>query len=115
MGLPHVLEDFTFGEPARVGVSTGAALSALLVAYALQLAGAWLAVTGNRWGGRLVAATGLVWFAGAVVIHGPEIVANGLSWRYGATSVGEVILLVAAAALAMWYGTVAAQSGSPKK
>jgi len=110
-----VLEDFTFGEPARLGVSTGAALSVLVAAYALQLSGAWLALAGNRWGGTLVAATGLVWLVGAVVIHGPEIVANGLAWRYGATSVGEVILLVAAAALAMWYGTVAAQSGSPKK
>ncbi|HEY5094445.1 MAG TPA: hypothetical protein VII69_04915 [Candidatus Eremiobacteraceae bacterium] len=115
VSLPHVLEDFTFGEPARVGVSTVAAVSVLLAAYALQLFGALLAFRDDPWGGRLVAALGLVWFVGALAIHGPEILAQGLSWRFGTTSVGEAALVVAAAVLAMWYGSTAAQSGSRNK
>jgi hypothetical protein len=109
VSVPHTLEDFAFGEPARVGVAPAIAVCALIVAYAAQLTGAWLALRGSRWGGRLVAATGLVWFAGALLLHGPEIRSQGLQWRFGLTSVGELLLIVIASALAIWYGVIAAQ------
>lgn len=112
VSLPHVLEDFTFREPARLGVPAALALSVLLAAYALQVFGARLCFAGNPWGGKLVAATGLIWFAGALLIHGPEIRSQGFSWRFGTTSIGEVGLLVVAAVLAMWYGAIAAQTDS---
>jgi hypothetical protein len=115
VSLPHVLEDFMFREPARVGVSTGLAWSVLLAAYALQFFAALLCLRGNPWGGRLVAATGLVWFVGALLIHGPEIRTQAFSWRFGTTSVGEVTLLVVAAVLAMGYGAIAAQRDSRNK
>ena len=57
----------------------------------------------------IVAATGLVWFAGALLLHGPEIRSQGLQWRFGLTSVGELLLIVIASALAIWYGVIAAQ------
>jgi hypothetical protein len=112
VSVPHAIEDFAFGEPARVGVAPAVALCALLAAYATQLTGAWLALRGNLWGGRLIAATGLVWFIGALLVHGPEVRAQGLHWRFGLTSVGELIMIVILSALAMWYGAVAAQSGT---
>jgi hypothetical protein len=112
VSLPHAIEDFAFGEPARVGVAPIIALCALLVAYAVQGLGAWLALRENPWGGRFIAATGFVWFVGALVIHGPEIRAQGWQWRFGLTSIGELMLIVIASALAMWYGLIAAQSAS---
>jgi uncharacterized membrane protein len=112
VSVPHALEDFAFGEPACVGILPVVAAIALFAAYAVQLIGARLALRGSRWGGRLIAATGLVWFAGALFIHGPEIRAHGMHWRFGFTSVGELMLVVIASALAIWYGAVAAQSGT---
>jgi hypothetical protein len=104
VSLPHVLEDFGVGEPERIGVSFGVALSVLLVAYALQLVGAWLALRDSPWGGRIIAPVGLIWVIGAVVIHGPGIVAEGVNWRSGPTSFVEVLLVVLVGALAMWFG-----------
>jgi regulator of protease activity HflC (stomatin/prohibitin superfamily) len=49
VSLPHAIEDFAFGEPARVGVAPIIALCALLVAYAVQGLGAWLALRENPW------------------------------------------------------------------
>jgi hypothetical protein len=115
VSLPHVLEDFAVGEPQRVGVSEVVAISVLLAAYAMQLLGAWLALNGGPWGGRLIAAVGAIWVIGAVVIHGPGILAQGVQWRSGSTSIGEVVLVLVASALAMWYGAIASQSGSRAK
>ena len=115
VSVPHALEDFAFREPARLGVAVGAALSALLVVYAMQLAGAWLAVGANPWGGRLVAAAGLIWFVGALMIHGPEIRAVGSTWRFGPTSIGGVMLIVVAGALSMWYGSIASQRAARRR
>jgi hypothetical protein len=112
VSLPHAIEDFAFGEPARVGVAPFVALCALIAAYAVQLLGAWLVVRGNPWGGRGIAAAGFVWFVGALVIHGPEVRAQGLHWRFGLTSIGELLLIVIASALGMWYGLIAAQTAS---
>lgn len=112
VSIPHAMEDFTFGEPARVGVPASVALTALLAAYIAQLFGAWLALRGDAWGGRIVAVMGIVWVVGAILIHGPEIRALGVSWRFGIPSIGGVALIVVAGALAIWYGALAAQSGS---
>jgi hypothetical protein len=112
VSLPHALEDFAFGEPMRVGVAPAVAVCALLAAYAVQLTGAWLALHDRPSGGWLVAAAGMVWLTGALLVHGPEIRAQGLHWRFGLTSVGELLLIVIASALAMWYGAVAAQTAT---
>ena len=115
VGLPHVLEDFAVGEPARYGVAIGVAVSVLLAAYGAQVIGAWLAMRGNPSGGRIIATVGLIWIAGALVLHGPEVWAEGLHWRSGPMSLVEVTLLVVVAALAVWYGAKASQSGSRTK
>jgi hypothetical protein len=112
VSLPHVIEVFSAAEPAHLGVPAFAALTVLLTAYLAQLFGAWLAFRGSGWGGRIIAVVGAVWVAGAVLIHGPEIQANGLHWRSGAPSIAGVALLVVAGALAVWYGALAAKSSS---
>ena len=116
VSLPHVIEDFSVAEPAHVGVPAFAALTVLLVAYASQLFGAWLAVRGSAWGGRIIAVAGGVWVAGAIFIHGPEISAAGMHWRSGAPSVAGVALVVVAGALAIWFGarsSLAVAEGKP--
>jgi hypothetical protein len=99
--IPHAIEDFRFGEFARFGVSTSAATWALVIVYAVQLAGMILAARASTAGYLLLAAAGLVWCVGAIAIHGPEVVASG-SYRNGLESkalIGAIIALGAAAAV----------------
>jgi len=96
--LPHVLEDFEFREPARFGISVWVAVTALCVAYAVQIFGAVLCLQGRIWGLRLVVATALLWAIGALAIHAPEIAAARAAWRFGFTSIADVVLIVVLAA-----------------
>jgi len=107
--LPHVLEDFEFREPARLGVSVWAAVIVLCAAYAVQIFGAVLCLRGSIWGLRLVIATSLVWAIGALAIHAPEIAAAGVSWRFGFTSIADVVLIVTLAAATTVLGLSAAK------
>jgi drug/metabolite transporter (DMT)-like permease len=87
-------------------------MTVLLTAYVAQLFGAWLALRGIGWGGRIIALVGAVWVVGALLIHGPEIRVDGLHWRSGALSIAGVILVIVAGAFATWYGALASQSSS---
>lgn len=105
--LPHVLEDFEFREPARLGISVWAAVTALCVAYAVQIFGAVLCFKGRIWGVRLVIATALVWAIGAIAIHGPEIAAARAAWRFGFTSIADVAMIVTLALVTVLLGIAA--------
>lgn len=107
--LPHVLEDFEFREPARLGVSVWLAIAVACVAWTVQIFGAVLCLRGRVWGARLVIATALLWAVGALAIHAPEIAAGGGSWRFGFTSIADVVLIVALAAATAAVGFSAAR------
>lgn len=98
--IPHAREDFRFGEFGHHGILQGLAFAALLVVYALQAGGVVLAFRGSAVGLRLLAVTGIIWCAGALAIHGGEIVASG-PYRDGLVSKGlEVAIIVLGAAVA---------------
>jgi len=99
--IPHAVEDFRFGEFARFGVSTSAAASALVVVYAVQIGGMILAARGSTAGFWLMAAGGLVWCAGAIAVHGSEMLAGG-AYRNGLESkalIGAIVVLGAVTAV----------------
>jgi hypothetical protein len=109
VSVPHVVDDFSVGEPTRFGVAVNVAVTVCISAYILQLIGAWLALKGSRWGGGIIAAVGLIWVVGALTIHGPEVWADGLAWRSGPKSIVEVTLVVVMGALSVWYGAAASR------
>jgi len=102
--IPHTIEDFRYGEFARFGVSTPTAAVALVIVYAVQLIGMFLAARGARSGFWLLGAAGALWCVGASIVHGSELFASG-AYRNGFESkaliVAIIILGAATAVLAM--------------
>ena len=99
--LPHVVEDFAGGIAGRVGLSTGQAACLLGGFLALQSLGlVWLG-RGRRGGFAVTFWVGLIWVAGALVEHGPELAAG--RFRAGAGSLLWLagLLLTQAAALVL--------------
>jgi hypothetical protein len=105
--MPHVFEDFEFREPARLGVPLWAAVTVLCAAYAVQIFGAVLCLQGRIWGARLVVATASIWAIGALAIHAPEIATARATWRFGYTSIADVVMIVILAAVTVVLGLTA--------
>ena len=102
---PHAAEDFQFGEFARRGITPAIPAIALGLIFAMQVAGAYLTARGSAAGYALLVAAGTVWCVGALVLHGPEILASG-PYRNGVTSKAlEVGIIVVGAATAI-AGTI---------
>lgn len=102
--LPHVIEDFAEEITRRVGLSTAGGAFLLGGYLALQALGLILIALGRRAGFVLTFWIGLIWVAGALVDHGPALLAGG--FRSGMLSVlwvvGLVVTQTASAALAAW-------------
>lgn len=102
--LPHVIEDFAEGIAQRVGLSTGVLAFLLGGFIALQSLG--LVLVGQGWPAGFVLTfwVGLIWVTGALVDHGPALLAGG--FRAGAISVlwavGLIVTQAACATLAWW-------------
>lgn len=97
--LPHSVEDFVFGVPARfgVGVLTGGFL--LGAGYALHALGILLASHGRSSGYIINLLVGLGWFFGAVLDHLPDVLFS-TSYRTGTSSkLLEVLVMLLGAAL----------------
>jgi len=102
--VPHVVEDFAEGIAPRLGLSTDLLALSLGGFLALQCLGLVLLGQGRRVGFVITAAVGLVWVTGAVVDHGPALLAG--RFRTGPPSVLWVVGLIATHAactiLAVW-------------
>ncbi len=102
--LPHVVEDFAHELTRHVGRSPGGGAFLLGVYLAFQSLGLVLIASGKRAGFGLTFWIGLIWVAGALLIHGP-VVWRG-SFRGGGLSlvwaVGVVLTQSLTAALAAW-------------
>ncbi|OLC18088.1 MAG: hypothetical protein AUH29_00195 [Candidatus Rokubacteria bacterium 13_1_40CM_69_27] len=95
--LPHVVEDFAEGIGPRVGLSTPTVAVLLGAFLALQSLGLVLLGQDRRSGWIITLGVGIIWTAGAVLDHGPEIVAG--NFRSGAVSVLWVVGLVVSQAM----------------
>lgn len=97
--LPHSVEDFVSGVPARfgAGVLTGGFL--LGAGYAFHAFGILLASHGRPSGYLINLLVGLGWFFGAVLDHLPDVLFSA-SYRAGAASkLLEVLVVFFGAAL----------------
>lgn len=83
--VPHVVEDFSEGIAERVGLSAGNGAFLLGGFLALQVLGLVLVGQGRQGGFLLTFWIGFIWVAGALVDHGPALLAG--RFHAGATSV----------------------------
>lgn len=71
--VPHVAEDFVFGVPQKYGVSLTLAGILLAAGYFLQIFGIILLAKGKRTGLLSSLLVGLLWLAGALWDHLPDL------------------------------------------
>lgn len=103
--LPHALEDFHYGDFARLGIAPSTSRAILVLAYLAQLTGIALLAAGRRAGGIVAGLMGIVWLAGDVALHGHDFVFAGAEYRHGFISrllEALVFLLGAACAATGW-------------
>lgn len=96
--IPHVVEDVTFGETARLGLTMIQAGLVVGGLHALLVLAAFDASRRGRLGACAMIVIGLIWTIGIIVIHGPEIVQSG---GYGRNDGASLVLLAAMFALAV--------------
>ncbi len=101
VSLPHALEDFHYGDLLRFGISLPVGVVGLVMSYAAELVGIALVVRGSLRGALLLALLGAIWCAGAIIIHGRDLLYAGPEYRHGFISkLFEVLVIVLGASLA---------------
>lgn len=103
--VPHTLEDFALGEPAKAGISASLLAFAVAGFFAIQGLALFWCGRGSSWGYGLHAAVGIFWAVTAGAAQLPNILAPG-AYRYGAISVlyvvGIVLVGVLLALVSLW-------------
>lgn len=103
--VPHTLEDFALGEPAKAGISAPFLALAVAGFFTLQGLALFWSGRGSSWGYVLHAALGAFWAITAGAAQLSNIVAPG-AYRYGAISVlyvaGIVIVGALLALVSLW-------------
>ncbi len=95
VSFPHALEDFHYRDLARFGIDLPLGIAVLATAYAIQLVGIVLVLRGGRGGAMLLAAMGIVWCFGAIVVHGHDMLFAGEQYRHGLISRALELLIIA--------------------
>lgn len=108
--FPHALEDFSYRDLARFGVSLQLSISLLAITYALLLLGVALVARGSSRGALLLAAIGAIWCIGATTVHGHDMLFGGPHYRHGAISQVLEALIIALGALLALLGVRAGSS-----
>ena len=97
VSVPHVTEDFQYGQFSRPAIAE----TALAMVYLSQLGGVTMVIRSLPAGLTVLGLAALVWFVGAAAIHGPQITAAG-PYRHGLISKGlEIVLMLTSAATAV--------------
>jgi hypothetical protein len=108
VSVPHVLEDFHYGDLLGFGAPQAVAVALVLAAYALPIAGIALVLRGHKAGPVLLAITGAVWCAGAVLVHGRDLLLAGPEYRHGPISkILEIALIILSAGVALESAVIA--------
>ncbi len=101
VSVPHVLEDFRYGDLLGIGAPATTVAVIALAAYTLQGVCVFLTGRGNRTAALVLGIAGAVWCIGAVAVHGHDLLLAGVGYRHGAISkVLEALLIVLGAAAA---------------
>ena len=100
--FPHALEDFHYGDLARLGIPLSAEIGLLIAAYAAQLLGISLTARVTRAGPLILGVMGAIWCTGAVVVHGHDLLFAGADYRHGLISkLLELLIIVLGALIAI--------------
>ncbi|HZV80075.1 MAG TPA: hypothetical protein VFF60_10750 [Candidatus Binatus sp.] len=100
VSVPHVLEDFHYGDLLGIGVPVAAASAIVLAAYAVQIAGIVRIARGQRSGAWLLGIAGAVWCIGALLVHGHDIAFASEGYRNGLVSkLLEVLIIILGGAI----------------
>jgi hypothetical protein len=98
--MPHVREDFAYGDLLAVNAPPALAAAGLLIAAVLHASGLWGAVRRRPWGALVLAASGALWSLGVIVFHGHDLLFAGPHYRAGFISrFWEVGIIVIGAGL----------------
>jgi hypothetical protein len=92
--MPHALEDLHYGNVLGLNLALPVAVSILVSAYALQIAGTALAARGRLAGALLLGAIGAIWCVGAIAVHGHDLLYAGPEYRHGLASKLLVALVI---------------------
>lgn len=95
VSFPHALEDFHYRDLARFGIDLPVGIAVLATAYAMQLVGVVLVLRGSRDGSLLLAAMGIVWCFGAIIVHGHDMLFAGEQYRHGLISRALELVIIA--------------------
>ena len=102
--IPHVVEDFHYGNILGVHLAGPTAIAVLTLAYGLQIVGIALLWPARRAGATLLAVTGAAWCVGTLVVHGSELLFSGADYRHGLISKLLEVLIIAFGATSAWLG-----------
>jgi hypothetical protein len=98
--VPHVREDFAYGDLLAVNAPLALAAAGLLIAAVLHASGLWGVVRRRPWGALVLAASGALWSLGVIVFHGHDLLFAGPHYRAGFISrFWEVSIIVVGAGL----------------
>ena len=111
---PHVREDFYYGDRVLPGLTSAYGVLALAAVYLAQALGIVLTLRADPRGAWLLAAMGAVWCAGAVIVHGHDVLFADVGYRHGAVSriLEAAIIVLGAAAAALGFRVAASPGGT---
>jgi hypothetical protein len=105
VSFPHALEDFHYGALQRFGIGFSLGLVVLSIVYSLMIAGIMMSARGNARGVLLLGLLGAIWCAGALIVHGHDMLFAGPEYRHGAISkLLEFFIVILGASLAVVGG-----------
>jgi len=109
--LPHTLEDFATGEPAKAGAPIYLLVYLIAGLFAAQGLGLWWIGCQMRRGYVIQAILGLFWPVAAGAAQLPKVLRQGVSYRAGFISVFLVAGMIAVGILLLIVSMLALRAG----
>jgi hypothetical protein len=111
--VPHTLEDFATGEPAKAGVPAPLLSVVVSTVFALQALGLYWLGQNRRRGLFAHVAVGLFWPVASGVAQGPTLL-SGMPYRSGLISVLYVVGILVIGVLLLVMSLLALKAGQAK-
>jgi hypothetical protein len=110
--IPHTLEDFATGMPAKEGIPTPLLALVISILISLQALGLFWLGQNQRKGLFVLLVIGLFWPIASGLAQLPAIIAEGTSYRFGLISIFYVVGLILVGILLSISSIISLWSGS---